>query len=155
MKSCCFCKTLLCLQTKGVKNIVTIKAADAAMWAAVGGACACVLSVLVIWPLMRRSLQQYDHAHAEADKGLEGQGKGTEAYRTAEVQEDRCVAVRAGWNTWYCQCSDVHAMSAQVSRCRITAMCRHVLSRETIAPVWLHRLCASKRTLCLTHTNAC
>jgi hypothetical protein len=97
-KLCCFCNPLLCLQTKGVKGIVTIKADDAAMWAAVGGAGACVLSVLLVWPLMRRSLRQYDHAHAEAEKEVEGQGKGTESYRTSEVQEDRCVAVPSGWN---------------------------------------------------------
>ena len=80
-----------------MKGIVSIKAEDAAWYAAVGGAGACVLSVLLIWPLMRRSLRQYDQAAAEAEKDAEGQGKSAESYRTQGVQEDRCGWAGAGW----------------------------------------------------------
>lgn len=79
---------VLCLQTKGVKSIVSIKPEDAAWYAAVGGAGACVLSILLVWPIMRRSLRQYDQANAEAQKDAEGQGKSAEGHRLG-VQEDR------------------------------------------------------------------
>jgi hypothetical protein len=92
---------MLCLQTKGVKGIVSIKADEGAKWAAIGGAGACVLSLLALWPLMRSSLRQFDEANAEAQKDTEGQGnlKDSEAYRKG-VQEDRCVL-------WHraCMCS--------------------------------------------------
>jgi hypothetical protein len=81
------------LQTKGVKSIVSIEPEDAAMWAAVGGAGACVLSCLIIWPLMRSAVRRYDSAHDNenpkvAANSAEALPAGKDA-RPTHVPEDR------------------------------------------------------------------
>jgi hypothetical protein len=91
--NCVLSTPLLCLhpQTKGVKSIVSIEPEQAAMWAAVGGAGACVLSCLAVWPIMRKSLRAYDTSREiPKDAAEAGVGEKTKQVQSG-IEEDRCA----------------------------------------------------------------
>lgn len=58
------CYIFPCLQTKGVKNYVTIDQNKGAWIAAVGAAGAALVGSLLVWPLMRNNLKKYDNQQA-------------------------------------------------------------------------------------------
>jgi hypothetical protein len=65
------------------------------MWAAIGGAGACVLSCLTVWPIMRKSLRAYDTAH-DIPKGAAEAGVGEKTKQVQSgVEEDRCACAAA------------------------------------------------------------
>lgn len=76
---------LVCiLQTKGVKNYVSISAEKGAWIAAVASAGAAILGSAIIWPLMRKTLRQYDNKQA----GSIESGKDTE-HASVFAEEDK------------------------------------------------------------------
>lgn len=75
---------LFFILTKGVKNYVSISAEKGAWIAAVASAGAAILGSAIIWPLMRKTLRQYDNKQA----GSIESGKDTE-HASVFAEEDK------------------------------------------------------------------
>jgi sodium-dependent phosphate transporter len=72
------------MQTKGVKGIVSISPEDGAWYSAAGAAGATLIGTAIIWPLMKRSLANFDHQNANSlEAGKDANGS------SAFVEEDR------------------------------------------------------------------
>ncbi|KAF6251745.1 phosphate transporter family-domain-containing protein [Scenedesmus sp. NREL 46B-D3] len=74
---------LFFILTKGVKSIVSIAPQDGVWYAAAGAGGATIIGTAIIWPLMKRSLANFDTSNTNS---LEA---GKDAGSTAFVEEDR------------------------------------------------------------------
>jgi sodium-dependent phosphate transporter len=74
------------MQTKGVKGIVSISPEDGAWYAAAGAAGATLIGTGIIWPLMKRSLNNFDNQSANS---IEAGKDSAAANGSAFVEEDR------------------------------------------------------------------